>query len=367
MKNNFLAYSSLFLLALGGLLVLGTVFAANASLANGIVMGKLFWFHLAMAMFALGTIFYALTNRKIHYIFSLPDVVILFSAGIVWLTYDRLLNPEPDKLLFAVQLVLLWFMLRVALTAFPALKPLFLFFILCTGLIEAIWGIEQLYGYKASTHHLFRLTGSFYNPGPYSGYIAVVLPIALSLIVGKDKKPTLLYWFGWVCLAAILVVLPAGMSRSAWVAAAVGCVYVGLPTDWLKMAWEKHSKWVIVALVVVILCLTIGLAGLYHLKKDSADGRLLMWKITGKAMLAHPLGVGLGGFPAAYAAMQAEYFSSGQASDTEKLVAGGPEYAFNEYLQIGVEQGIAGLTLFLLWIGFGLRRKENRGVTRKGN
>lgn len=47
----------------------------------------------------------------------------------------------------------------------------------------------------------------------------------------------------------------------------------------------------------------------------------------------------LGGFPAAYAETQAEYMASGKATEQEKLVAGCPEYAFNEYLQIGLEQG----------------------------
>ena len=33
--------------------------------------------------------------------------------------------------------------------------------------------------------------------------------------------------------------------------------------------------------------------------------------------------------------------ASGKATEQEKLVAGCPEYAFNEYLQIGLEQGVS--------------------------
>ena len=33
---------------------------------------------------------------------------------------------------------------------------------------EAIYGLRQLYGFTSSHHSLYSLTGSFFNPGPYS-------------------------------------------------------------------------------------------------------------------------------------------------------------------------------------------------------
>lgn len=47
------------------------------------------------------------------------------------------------------------------------------------GGIEAIWGLRQLFGFSASGHLQYVLTGSFFNPGPYAGYLAMVLPICL--------------------------------------------------------------------------------------------------------------------------------------------------------------------------------------------
>ena len=46
------------------------------------------------------------------------------------------------------------------------------------GCMEAIWGLGQLYGFVLSRHALFAMTGSFYNPGPYSGFLAMIFPIA---------------------------------------------------------------------------------------------------------------------------------------------------------------------------------------------
>ncbi|MDR3141596.1 MAG: O-antigen ligase family protein, partial [Tannerellaceae bacterium] len=293
----------------------------------------------------------------------LPDMLLPAFWGITLLTCHWALQPEPEKLLFGGQLLLLWFILRVLLKRYPSLRNVFLVFILLTGLIQSVWGLEQLYGYRASRHPLFRLTGSFFNPGPYSGYLAVISPVALHFILrtGKFRKypwwhyAVVLRYTSLIILISMLLVLPAGMSRSAWLAAGISCAWV----YWMQRAgWEKvkkiidtYGKRMIPVSALVIGCLFIGLTALFLLKKDSANGRLLMWKITARAITHQPVsGTGLGGFPAAFANEQASYFMSGNASATEKLVAGSPEYAFNEYLQISLEQGVFGLLCFLLWL-----------------
>ena len=61
-------------------------------------------------------------------------------------------------------------------------------FFIATGLIEAIWGFRQLQGWAYSNHSLFRLTGSFFNPGPYSGYLAITLPVALGILLEHPNE-----------------------------------------------------------------------------------------------------------------------------------------------------------------------------------
>ena len=66
-----------------------------------------------------------------------------------------------------------------------------------------------------------------------------------------------------------------------------------------------------------------------------------MWKISCLAIAESPVvGHGADGFVSAYGRAQEEYFANGEYSETEELVAGSPEYAFNEYLQIAVEFGV---------------------------
>ena len=45
---------------------------------------------------------------------------------------------------------------------------LLVWLLIAAGTVEALL---QVYGYEPSKHSLYALTGSFYNPGPYSGFL----------------------------------------------------------------------------------------------------------------------------------------------------------------------------------------------------
>lgn len=361
-------YISYSLLATGIIFLLCTVFATDISLANGLVTGKVHWFHLAMLFLAVCCLTATVLAKEIkRFVFSPADGLVLLLAAIVALTYDWKLDPEPEKMLFGGQLVVLWFLLRFIFTGWPQLRLFFLVAVVVTGLVEAVSGMRQLHGWEGSNHSLFRLTGDFYNPGPYSGYLAVVLPVCLWMILkfadsqkeGWRQIKIYLYYLAWATMMAIIVVLPAGMSRTAWISAAVSCAWV----YWVQRIGWKKTKQIIneyrtlafVSSFLILISVAGALAGIFVLKKDSANGRLLLWKMTGQAIVEQPwTGTGLGGFPAAYAKTQAKYFGSGKATETEKMVAGCPEYGFNEFLQIGLEQGVAGLLVFMMLAGYSM-------------
>ena len=371
-------YISYSLLAISGIFLLCTVFATDTGLANGLVTGKVLWFHLAMLLLAACSLVAAVLTKLVKpFVFSVADGLVLILAAIVALTYNRQLDLEPEKMLFGGQLVVLWFLLRFILTGWPQLQLFFLAVVVATGGIEAVSGMRQLHGFEGSNHSLFKLTGDFYNPGPYSGYLAIVLPVCLWMILewGKEKRVhshASLRYLGWICLLAIIVVLPAGMSRTAWIAAAVSCGWV----YWVqRIGWKKTKRYMngnraltIVSSILILISIAGALAGIYLLKKDSANGRLLLWKVTGQAIREQPwTGTGTGSFPAAYAEAQAEYFTSGKASETEMMVAGCPEYGFNEFLQIGLEQGLVGLMVFVLLLSYSLfRGMKNRQAGAAG-
>lgn len=232
---------------------------------------------------------------------------------------------------------------------------------------EAIYGLRQLYGFTSSHHSLYSLTGSFFNPGPYSGYLAMIFPLCLDqwLRLRKRENKNWMEWMGYygavAVLFLILCVLPAGMSRSAWVAALISGIWVyGVHKSWpvrLKRVWMRKKTKVLAVTSVLCIVVLVGGVCLFNLKKDSASGRLFMWKISSRAIAEKPFtGYGQGNFALAYGTSQEAYFAEGSYSPQEELVAGSPEYAFNEYLQIALEWGIPVLLCCLAFAGFCLRR-----------
>ena len=215
--------------------------------------------------------------------------------------------------------------------------------LIAAGAVEAVWGLLQVYGYEPSNHSLYALTGSFYNPGPYSGFLAMCVPVALhEWLEGKRiwKHVAL------VALVLMLVVLPSGMSRSAWLAALVASGYV-LGMHYRERLYRYRNVFWIGGLLLILLGI-----GAYHWKKDSADGRLLMWKVATQAVLDQPWqGVGWEYVAGAYGDAQERYFASGAASEQEAHVAGAPEYVFNEYLQVAMAWSVPALCGILLLVG----------------
>lgn len=240
------------------------------------------------------------------------------------------------------------------------------------GGMEAIWGLRQIYGLAVSNHSLYALTGSFYNPGPYSGYLAMIFPLCLYEWLNLKEKAERTwgeqgeYYMALGVMLLILCVLPAGMSRSAWIAAIISGVWVyGMHASWgskLKEIRERDKRKVgLVCIAGGVIIIMIGYA-LFQLKATSANGRLFMWKVSTLTIAESPvIGHGTGNFVSAYGRAQEDYFANGEYSETEELVAGSPEYAFNEYLQVAVEYGIPFLLVVSLVIGFCLWKGSSEG------
>jgi O-antigen polymerase len=275
------------------------------------------------------------------------------------------------------------------------------------GLIQAIYGDLQLWGYFPSHHGLFKMTGSFFNPGPYSGYLAAVFPISLGLYLfnapfdrqnsfilklnhyfsnmlsffkrvtakshffynNNEEKSSVveresrinppdyitMKSFFLISIISLCLVLPASRSRAAWLAIIVSSVYLLSIKYKLVQQAKTHFKTrvrrVILLVSLVVLLVIVG-AGLYHFKKGSADGRLLIWKISIEMIEDKPFfGHGYDGFKKHYMDYQAEYFERNPDSQ-EAFVAGDTNYAFNELIQVTVEYGLIGILTISAMIFF---------------
>lgn len=307
---------------------------------------------------------------------ALALIGIALLLGVVFVSSSELVQGEmPAQWLWVAKVSLLTALcLWIAKWAYPQGKNInadfytvVIWILIVYAGSESVLGLRQLYGFTFSNHSLYSLTGSFFNPGPYSGYLAMILPLCLHewLQLNDTKRKTLIEWGGYYLASGvmllILCVLPAGMSRSAWLAGLLSGLWVcSMHYSWysrLRASWAKHKKRVISIACIGSFCLLLGGIALFLMKKDSANGRLFMWKISCRAIAERPMtGYGHGNFASAYGTAQEAYFAAGDYSSQEELVAGSPEYAFNEYLQVAIEWGIPALLCVLLFIGFCLWR-----------
>ncbi|MBN2357711.1 O-antigen ligase family protein [candidate division KSB1 bacterium] len=223
---------------------------------------------------------------------------------------------------------------------------------IAAGILQGGIALLQLYGLLPSLHLLFKLTGTFANPDALAGYITSITPFAFGLyLLSKDQT---LKWFAGLFLILIILVLPATMIRNAWISSAAGILFI-LAHAYRTRLSSLFSRKLATSVTVaggLLLTLLAGYA-LYTFKPDSIQGRFLMWKVSWRMFLDHPiLGMGFGRYGMEYGYYQAEYFAQHPQNDYEKWLSGNVNHAHNEYLEVLTELGIPGLLLFLALIYF---------------
>ena len=224
--------------------------------------------------------------------------------------------------------------------------------ILTLGFLEAIWGVLQMCGVINSDHMRYSVTGTFYNPGPYGCMLGAILPLAVYLYLKIKKRSLKQVCMVYFLLSALL--LPGCMSRTGWIAAIVGSA-VALTGIYLPKLHTIGTRKLIVAVAVAVVATVAVGYGSYRLKPDSADGRLLTWKIAADGAASLPLsGAGWENVAGVYGDAQERYFSSAEATDRERMVAGAPMYVFNEYIQIAIAFGVPAAATFTLLMAVAL-------------
>lgn len=196
------------------------------------------------------------------------------------------------------------------------------------GCMEAGLGMMQLTGLRPSGHHLYVMTGTFFNPAPFGAFLAVMLVVVLATYKREGGKA-----LGMVAVI-LLIVLPAAWSRAALLACAL-CVAL-LYRVYILRYWKA-----------VVGCSVVILVVLYFLKQGSADSRALMFIVSFRVWVKHFwLGTGVGDYLYALGEGQAEYFATHPDSVFIPSV-GVADLPFCEPIRLAVELGVVGLVLVI--------------------
>ena len=341
-----------------------TIFAGDNNQLYEITSAKRCWYYFIAFIIIFFDIFYLKLNSSKETKFPILELIFLLSISWIAIIYNYNTNYAPHFLSITSLSLPIYLYIKQGIKLSRRMPDMIELLLGVVLIYISYIGLRQLFGFENSYHTKFKVTGPFFNPGPYGGFIAILQPLILwNMLKYERLKPKNIFSaysiIGKIYQIAFwisLIVLPLTMSRTAWVAsvAGMGLVLIIRYKDNIRSFISdfrlRYRKGVIfIGILVILFC---GISGymLFHMKKDSANGRLFMWKISLNAIKESPIiGTGSGGFAKAYGKAQHDYFAKYDQPESlpESRVAGSPEYAFNEYLQIAIEFGILGLILFL--------------------
>lgn len=262
--------------------------------------------------------------------------------------------------------LLILFLIYIILRNINRLDRLYNFWlilaIVISGTVQALHGFLQLLDYAPSNNSNFKLTGGFSNPGPYGGFLSITWCIAIGIYLFKDKineqikNKILFYLIDKITLISLVLIavllLPLG-SRSTLLTIILGSVILLEKRFSLFNTFSNKSLFFkticlsILSLLTFLFCLF-----LYYLKKPSADGRFLIWKICYRIFKENMItGIGFDKFKSCYMLYQAEYFKLLNENHDFYLADNIP-FAFNDWLQFITENGLIGLLIIIAIIYF---------------
>lgn len=211
-----------------------------------------------------------------------------------------------------------------------------------TGIIQVIYSICNQYDDFLWYEKFSRIHGSFMNTSVWGFFLS----IQCILLIGVRNRFIHKKVFSFCLLLFIfffLSLLILSQSRTGMlVILLIGSIYILNKKNLLFI----KNKWI----VGILLTIAGGfvLNEIYNNKKDSTNGRLLIWRISYEMIKDAPfLGHGTEGFYKKYMLYQGEFLKKNENKEYVQLVDDN-RFAFNEYLKVLVEYGIVGGVLFLI-------------------
>jgi O-antigen ligase len=228
--------------------------------------------------------------------------------------------------------------------------------LLLIGSFEALYGLYRHFSNQPILA-AGRASGTFINPNHYAGYLEIVIPLSLALLLiflpppspgisfkeriialANSQRPTLV---GLTFLGLLIMVVAVifSISRAGIMSLAASLLFFVLGSLYLR----RGKRWTFVVLLLVCGALLLGLwEGLGPVEErflkasESALGRYKIWPAVMTMVKDFPLlGTGLGTFGSAFLGYQREFPSAYF------------DHAHNDYLEILAETGWTGFLLLL--------------------
>lgn len=303
----------------------------------------------------------------------------LWTALVVFSVLIQICHPKKKKISWAnlsVAILLFYVIINSYLNSNSSTLRLALYM---GNLVICIAGLSLFYTiYSPRIHSILLLTGSLIfssyviffwynyfftieeNNNPYQqnpSIFGILLTAQLLFYVPFwwKRKKNFSFLFNWLmivlsCFIIYLIIISHG--RAAWLGLIVGTIYLLFKIPNAKQYQNKIRIFSIPIFIVITLILL-------QYKSDSSIGRYLIYKISYRMLAEAPLtGIGTYGFSEKYNQYQANYFASHSINSREALLADNNWFAFNDYYQFVIENGLLGV-LLLLTVLFLLIKKKS--------
>lgn len=225
------------------------------------------------------------------------------------------------------------------------------------GLVQYLSGWQQIFAY-VKKYNLEEATGTYINRNHYAGFLEMVIPFSLALVLYEHSKLSGLglpaaSWKGLFArgnlsriglwLFAVIVMAAAllsSRSRMGIVAAVSSIAVMSLFSGFQRRSAAWLAALIMICVTVLVLWIGAGSAlgrfgSIGNEYVSSNDSRLSLWRDTARLVITHPLiGTGLGSFPVAFTAVQSTFLG--------KFV----NHAHNDYLELASDLGIPAAILF---------------------
>ena len=266
-------------------------------------------------------------------LFVLLNLCILFAMS------DTFISPKTDTKWYAFYLIggiwlLFWCITETSDKNINI--DFYIFTIITCCFLNAVYGVFQCFLIlpAAGCH---PVVGCFDNPAGFSSAISISFPFCFYFF----QKDHWIRIYSTICAITMLTAIILSESRSG----ILTCFLISVLYLHRLFKLSRRIKLVLLAILVIIV-----FCGLYLYKKDSADGRMLIWMCSMEMIKEKPLwGFGNNGFRANYMDYQAKYFENNPGSKYVML-AGNVHHPFNEFLRFTVNHGIVGVVLLLTLI-----------------
>lgn len=308
------------------------------------------------------------------YKFDIIDISIFVAyLYLIWVN-EYHIAPSGGSDTYTIQLLfVLYFACRIIFYYFDV-KHILICLLAVSGIFQSLVGAGQFLGILDSRHALFSVTGTFLNPGPFGGFLAVIGVIMVLYVasnyslfvvchqrdIRRGKKAMLFrasYYLSLIASIFIIIMLVLSGSRSALLGFVIPITIFILTTRrvWSRINRLRYKKALLpIGLLAILIIMTIG----YYIRPESVNSRLHIWQVSlceldGSVLI----GTGIGTFPKQYSIAQEKFYAKHGFESNWVKYADTPYYAFNEFLNIVYETGVVGL-LFFIFILLSIIKKQ---------